>query len=508
MKSATRDFPPLFEPAYDSLLGYVEHYAQVIPNAVACVDEDGTEITYSALVSQSYSLASNLKQHGVTKGERVVTLTPPSSAFLVSFLACNIVGAIWVGVNPKYKAPEVDHILSIATPSLILLRSHLAPESTSVAYQYLSDHSLDKLYIKRTAGDQETEIKIPSINADDTAMLVFTSGSSGAPKAACISHQAITMAARRRAIVWQASPIRIVNYLPINHIGGASDITGPALITGGTLIFQERFEPEGLLELVQNYKGTVLPGVPTSLQYCCDHAENYDLSSLQLIIFSGGAASKPLLERFNTIAPQTVTSYGMTESSASITMAFPVADATELENFIGFPTPEFSMRLNGEENSGEIQVKGPTVTKGYWENTQATEDAFTKDGWYKTGDIAERLENGGFRLIGRAKEMFKSGGYNVYPREVECALEQHPAIEMAIIVAVPDPVFVEVGHAFVTLRKGNSITSEDIALYLRNQLANYKIPKTFLIKETLPTLPNGKIDRTSLKKEAQEKASQ
>jgi len=508
MHVTQKDFPALYEPAFDSLLSYIEYYAVTTPSAIVCIDENGEHLTYAQLKTAAYALAANLKQHGITKRDRVATLTPPSSAFLISFLACNIVEAIWVGINPKYKTPEVDHILSTATPKLILLREQPNPEQGSAAYQHLTTHQLPKLYMSRSHNSNSQEIKSPNLSADDTAMLVFTSGSSGTPKAACISHQAITIAARRRVTVWGASPIRIVNYLPINHIGGASDISGPALISGGTIIFQERFEPKGLLELVERHKVTVLPGVPTSLQYCTDHAEDYDLSSLQLVIFSGGSASKPLLERFNTITPKTVTSYGMTESSASITMAFPVADATVLENFIGFTTPEFSMRLEGEGNEGEIQVKGPTVTKGYWENTTATTEAFTEDGWYKTGDIAEHLENGGFKLIGRAKEMFKSGGYNVYPREVECALEQHPAVEAAVIVAVPDPLFIEVGHAFVTLRSNETTSPDDMIIYLKEQLANYKIPKNFVIKETLPTLPNGKVDRSSLKKTANESLDQ
>ncbi len=496
------NFPPLYEPEHPSYVDYVNHYAQTTPAATASI-ENNQPLSYQALLYNAQCLAQKLAQQGIKKGDRVSALVPPSNAFLISFLACNLLEAIWVGINPKYKPNEIDHVLTIATPKIIIVKPTAThSQHNPITYNYIAQLKTPVFFLETDyQGITSEPCHFPG-KPTDTAMLVFTSGTSGKPKAAKITHQAMTIAARRRVSVWAAKPIRIVNYLPVNHIGGASDITGTAIISGGTLVFQEYFDPRALLSLIEKHQLTVLPGVPTSLHYCAEHFEDYDLSSLQLIIFSGGPASQSLLGKFNTVTPKTLTSYGMTESSASITMAFPVDDATQLEDFIGFPTPEFSFRLQGNRNEGEIEVTGPTVIRGYWSNAKATQEAFTEDGWYKTGDIARQLNTGGYQLIGRAKEMFKSGGYNVYPREIEQALELHPDIDTAIVVAVPSSIYNEVGYAFISCNKHRQISQGEVLEYSKEKLANYKIPKFFYFEQAIPTLANGKPDRNALKRKA------
>jgi fatty-acyl-CoA synthase len=195
----------------------------------------------------------------------------------------------------------------------------------------------------------------------------------------------------------------------------------------------------------------------------------------------------------------------MTETVGSVTFTFDSDDSEVLSDSIGWPVPEYGVRIAGETgpvpagSPGEIQVKGDFVCHGYWNRPEASRDLFTPDGWLRTGDLAVERPDGAYRLIGRLKEMFKSGGYNVYPREIEQVLESHPDVAMAAVIGMPDPLYQEVGHAFVMVVPGRTPTAEALELHCRTQLANYKVPKRFVIAAEFPMLPIGKIDKQALK---------
>jgi fatty-acyl-CoA synthase len=228
-----------------------------------------------------------------------------------------------------------------------------------------------------------------------------------------------------------------------------------------------------------------------------------DLSSLEMIMWSGAPASLALARKLRSIA-RVSNSYGMTETVGSVTWCVDADDET-MTSTVGWPHPAYDVRIAGEDGadadigeSGEIQVKGDFVMSGYWRRAEASREAFTPDGWLKTGDLAQCRKDGAYQLVGRLKEMFKSGGYNVYPREIEMILEELPDVDAAIVVSAPDEIYGEVGVAFVQA-KGDAAEVGALERACREKLANYKVPKRFILTDEFPALANGKIDKAALR---------
>ncbi|MCP4010270.1 MAG: long-chain fatty acid--CoA ligase, partial [Proteobacteria bacterium] len=247
-----------------------------------------------------------------------------------------------------------------------------------------------------------------------------------------------------------------------------------------------------------------------AFQLCLAHPDfkQYDLSSVQLIVWGGASAPQSLLHKLLKICPRLSTSYGQTESVGSLTFVEACDDIDLLSTSVGQPVPEYDVRIVDSSGNvaapgetGEIQARGDFIMRGYWNNPAATAEAI-RDGWLCTGDLAIEDTNGHYRLVGRLKEMFISGGYNVFPLEIEQVLESHSAVAMAAVVSVPDELFSEVGHAWILREPGITITVDELAVFCREQLANYKVPKTIFIRNELPMLPIGKLDRQALRKES------
>ncbi|MCI4643596.1 MAG: acyl--CoA ligase [Hyphomonadaceae bacterium] len=489
-----------------SLGAFVRHWADTTPNAIAYVEGDRST-SYAGLDALIDTYAGRFSDAGATNGARILALVPPSGDFLASLLGAERAGAVWVGVNPKYTPQEVVHVARETGAHLALVREQIGGVDMRPLIAALEACGVYCIRLDGRDAPQETAwagLKLKQDGAprppQGVSMFVFTSGTTGAPKAAMVKTQAMATAAKRRARAWGLTRVSLAHYLPVNHIGGASDIIGLPLATGGTLVFLERFSADGVCAAIETHRLNALGGVPASLQLCSERFDAYDLSSLERAMFSGGRAPASLLETLGTVAPRIVTSYGMTESVASITISEATETPFDLLDTVGHPTPDFEMRLSDGE-TGEIQVRGPTITPGYWNAPEKTAAAFTEDGFYKTGDLARRLPDGQIQLTGRASLMFKSGGYNVYPQEVEQALEAHPGIAAAIVAPAPDQLFGEVGIAFV-LAKSGSVDIDIVQDHLKARLAGYKRPKQIFLIDEFPTLANGKVDRQALAREA------
>ncbi|NND83516.1 MAG: AMP-binding protein, partial [Acidimicrobiia bacterium] len=241
----------------------------------------------------------------------------------------------------------------------------------------------------------------------------------------------------------------------------------------------------------------------------------FDLSSVEYIIWSGAAAPEPLLEVLATFDATLATSYGMTETVGSVTYTDLDAGFEVLANTIGKPDPRYEvkvMRPDGTESEvgeeGEIWVRGDCRMLGYFNREDATKETIDPDGWLHTGDLAFMRPDGNLTLVGRLSEMYKSGGYNVYPREVEMVLEDHEALVLAAVVGVPDPLYREVGFAFVQAQPGASVDLDGLRAYCRTRLANYKVPKHFEVIEEMPFLPVGKIDKLRLAEMARDRVAE
>jgi fatty-acyl-CoA synthase len=512
---------------------YTRRWAETAPDREAVV-LGSIRWSYAELDRRVDRLARALLAAGVRRGDRVATLCTPHPDYFVTFLASSSIGALWLGLNPRYTLDELQYVVNDAGPKVLFTRTRIGER----------DYTGDVLALKSGCKALESlvilgndppvpgaepfaafESRADSVSTDelararalvepgDAALLVYTSGTTGRPKGAMLPHRGLVKCSEVQVRMWVADPLRILNNFPINHVGCVGDISCYVLVAGGTMVFMEQFDPRRMLELIAEERITAWGQIPAVFTMTLtggradgqpgSDSSRPDLSSIQLIIWSGSAAPRDLILQLRAICPNLTMSYGLTESVGSVTYAVGTDDLDILADTIGWPHPAYEFRLASPEGvelgvgePGEIQVRGDFIMVGYWNRPEATREAIDAEGWLHTGDLAMRRPDGAIRLIGRRKEMFVSGGYNVYPREIEIALEAHPAVRLAAVIGVPDPVYAEVGHAFV-VAEGTS--EEELREHCRTRLANYKVPKRFTIAADLPLLPIGKIDKRALR---------
>ncbi|HEY0301034.1 MAG TPA: class I adenylate-forming enzyme family protein [Rhizomicrobium sp.] len=499
---------------------YLALHARERPDATAAV-LGAARMSYAQMHAKTTMLARALLAAGVRKGDRVAALQTPHPDFLVSFLAAASIGAIWVGLNPRHRGEELKQVVTDAEPAVLLtrtvidgrsyadeiaaLRAACAALKTVVAFDgEPAAPGVEAMSGFLDAGRYASDAQLAAANEGcgerDPCLIVYTSGSTGAPKGALLHHAGIVGFSEAQIRLWPVDPYIAVNYFPINHIGSVIDCSTPCLVAGGTLVFQEQFDPAACLALMERERVTLWGSVPAVFQMQTQLPDfgRCDLSAVQLIVWEGAALPLETLARLKAVCPHLATNYGMTETTSAITATAPTDDLDILANTVGEVFPGVEIRLAGPDGGeGEVQVRSAHNLLGYWRQDQATRDAFTADGFFKTGDLAVRRADGRYRLVGRLKEMYKSGGYNVYPREIELALESHRAVAEAAVVGIADPLWDEVGVAFVVTR--GAADAAEIEAHCRARLANYKIPKRFVFVEALPLLPIGKVDKRALK---------
>jgi acyl-CoA synthetase (AMP-forming)/AMP-acid ligase II len=285
------------------------------------------------------------------------------------------------------------------------------------------------------------------------------------------------------------------------------------VLAGGAMIFMEHFDARSSLDLIEQECVTFLASVPSvfALQIADPSFLKRDFSAVQLIVWEGAAVSSEVLDRLAAICPRLATNYGMTETTSAMTVEPPSDDRDVLLSSVGSVFPGVELRLVAPDGSevtegevGEVQARSKYNFLGYWGRPDATREAFTEDGYFRTGDLAVQRADGRYRIVGRLKEMYKSGGYNVYPREIETVLEAHPDVAISAVVPVADPLWQEVGVAFVIPKPGHRVESDTLISWCRDRLANYKVPKRCEVASELPLLPIGKIDKVALRKRAAE----
>jgi acyl-CoA synthetase (AMP-forming)/AMP-acid ligase II len=501
---------------------YPAYFAEHTPGADAVVSAEEV-LDHREFEDRIRTVARALLAAGVRRGDRVATLSPPSRHHLVQFMAAGRIGAAWVGLNPRYTADELDVVLLDAAPRVVLATMECEGRDYAETFAQLRAGSLaDALLVSldrveegflawdefldlgREVGPRQMSAAEAVVDEDDIAVIVYTSGTTGRPKGAMLSHRSVVTTARIQCEHWWAEPFRILNNLPINHIGGAVQIACHALVAGGANVVMPRFDPGSLPAVVRERQVTVLHQVPTMYQLLLERGRPTaaDFASVQVLIWSGAPAPLSQIRQLRSLCAGLFTSYGQTETGGEVLYAPSGADDVELSASVGLPDARLEVRVGEEAGSteGELQVRGPTVMSGYHHRLDDTAAAFTDDGWLRTGDLAAIGPDGRYRIVGRLRDMYKSGGYNVYPREVEQVLELHPAVHLAAVVAVPDRVYGEVGEAWI-LADGEV---DDAALdaHCRQHLANYKVPKSFRVRAELPMLPIGKIDKVALRRSA------
>ena len=493
-------------------------HALLAPHSDAAIGP-GRSLTYAGLLAEIDACAATLIAGGVRVGDRIATLAPPGLDFLVTFLASASVGAVWTGLNPRYTDPELDRIVARIEPALVFAANAVEGRDYGPWMSALPGSirvvKLDGAPLARTESFAEFvatgrglspevfRARLAAVDGHEPCLMVFTSGSTGEAKGVMISQAALVGTSLVQLREWDVQPLRVLNNLPINHIGCVGDLTCYALLGGGALIFQPRFAPHMIADVIAAHRVTVWGQVPTMFQMTLD-SPDFDptkLHSLKLIFWGGAHAPAGLVARLRPLAPCLATSWGQTETVGSVTFATAGAGRSDSLDTVGPPVAPYEVRIidaKGEpgQTAGEIEVRSPFAASGFWRDPAATAAAVSSDGWRRTGDIGAFTERGELRLIGRVHDVFKCGGYNVYPKEIEDVLTaMEPVIEAAVI-GVPDALYGAVAFAYVRLSAGAE--EEALRAQARERLANYKVPRRIVFLDELPRLPIGKIDKQAL----------
>ncbi|MGV9713194.1 long-chain-fatty-acid--CoA ligase [Gordonia sp. NPDC003424] len=472
------------------------------PDVVA-IKLDDAEITYAQLNGLAAKTAMWLRDLGVEPGDRVAVSLPNIPHMPVIYYGILWAGGVVVPMNPLYKDREFAHVLRDSGAKAFFAWNGVAEQAAKGAAEAgVTFVEVDPA----TFLGQVTEhsaIKAADRGGDDTSVILYTSGTTGAPKGAELTHANMIRNAEICAdapLVGLSTGDVVFGGLPLFHVFGQTCMMNAAVLTGATLTLLPRFDPERALEIIERDKVTHMGGVPTmfvALSQFTEH-ERFDTSSLTRCVSGGAALPVEVLKAFeDAYGAVILEGYGLSETSPAV--SFNHADRERKPGSVGQPVEGVEMKLVDdawnevpEGSDGEIAVKGHNVMKGYFGNPEAT-DAVLRDGWFRTGDIGRRDEDGYYFIVDRAKDMIIRGGYNVYPREVEEVLYGHPAVGSVAVVGIPSQMHGEEVAAVVTLKPGMTATEDEIRDYAKERVAAYKYPRVVRLVDALPLGPTGKI---------------
>ncbi len=531
----TIDYPniPVFRFLEDSAKNY--------PDTTATIFEGG-KLTYKQLNEQVNRFACGLSNLGIKKGDKVALFFPNCPQSIIAFYAALKIGAVVVQNNPLYVERELKYqIENSGSETLITLDlemlypkiEHIRKETklkniiVSSLAEYLpfpknvlfpiakkkdiaKVHDVIKFQDLMKHGDTPPDVKI---DAKEVALFQYTGGTTGVSKGVMLTHKNL-VANAIQCKAWfpdvEVGKECLLAVLPFFHSFGLTVSMNFPIYVASTMILVPRFETKSILSLIQKYKPTLFPGVPTMYVAINNHPDvsKYDLSSIKYCI--SGAAPLPVevLQRFEQLTGGKLREgYGLTESS-------PVTHSNPLEGkvkagSIGIPFPDTECKIVDSETGkkelklneiGELCIKGPQIMKGYWNMADETAIAL-RDGWLYTGDMAKADEDGYFYIVDRKKDMIIAGGFNIYPREIEEILYEHPKVKEAAVAGIPDPYRGETVKAYIILKDGETATEEEIIEFCKKNLAKFKVPTMVEFRKELPKTLVGKILRRALVEE-------
>ena len=507
----------------------------------------GASVSYEELWRQIQSLASAFSDLGMKPGTRVAIMLPNCPQAIIAYYATLWLGAVVVMTNPMYVEREMEHQWKDSEAEFLVVLDHLYPKVEKVLPEtriktvlvtslreylpwllsllYPLKARKQKLFTAvpyggRTLNFSQLIKKYPPkvlpcpVSLDDLALLQYTGGTTGVAKGVMLTHRNI-LANVVQIAAWfpgvRVGGERFLAILPFFHVFGMTVAMNFMLYTGSTAILVPRFEINGFLKTLQGTKPTIFPGVPTIFVAIVNHPkiDRFDLSSIRFCITGSAPMPVEVLRKFEKMTGSVIIEgYGLTESSP-VTHCNPIKGVRK-PGSIGIPLPDTDCKIVnldlgtdelpvGEE--GELIVRGPQVMKGYWKMEKETRSAL-RNGWLYTGDIARMDEDGYTFIVDRKKDMILAGGYNVYPREIDEVLYEHPKILDAVAVGVPDSYRGESVKVFVVVKPGENLTENEVIEFCKARLAAYKVPKMVEFRDSLPKTIVGKILRKELRREA------
>ncbi|MED4750430.1 long-chain-fatty-acid--CoA ligase [Brevibacillus choshinensis] len=473
----------------------------------------GESTTYAELDQQVEFLAASLAKRGIGKGDAVALLVDNRPHFVSAYYAILRVGAAVVPMNPIYTPREIGYILSNSKAKAVIALSALEPVLSELQDQ-LSDLELliyteaagDALTVDQLIQEQETEYDEPERDENDLAVILYTSGTTGQPKGAMLSHKNMDSNAEAMGILFELEPDdRMVAVLPMFHVFCMTVCLNGPIRSGATILIVQRFHPVEVVNVLRDQKASCFAGVPTMYNYMLQlpTATRADFATIRVCCSGGASMPVELLHKFEEkYGVKIMEGYGLSEAAPAT--AFNPIRGTRKPGSVGIDLPGVINKVidpEGNEVSrgevGELVVFGPNVMLGYLGLPEET-NAALRNGWLHTGDLARMDEEGYVYIVDRKKDMILVDGYNVYPREVEEVLYQHPAIIEAAVIGIPDEVHGEAVKAFVALKE-IAVSQEDIVAFCTDKLAKYKIPRQVEFVAELPKNSTGKILRRSLR---------
>ncbi|MDT7744817.1 MAG: fatty-acyl-CoA synthase [Actinomycetota bacterium] len=470
--------------------------ARATPERTALV-HGPRRLTYAALDDRVRALAAGLAGLGVERGDRVAYLGPNHPAFVETLFATTSLGAVFVPLNARLAAQE--HAFALAdTEARVLVHAAGVDVGEDADRGTFLTLELGGSYDELITGTGHRREPV-DVDPDDTAILLYTSGTTGRPKAARLSHANLTWNALNVLVdVDLARDEVCLLSAPLFHAAALGMTCLPVLLKGGTLVLEGSFDADRTLALVPAEGVTIMFGVPTMFAALAraPRFEDTDLSSVRYLLCGGAPVPPALLERYAQRGLTFLQGYGMTEAAPGV-LLLDREHAREKTGTAGRPHFFSDVRLG---DAGEVLVRGPNVVDGYWRRPQESTEAFDDDGWFRSGDVATVDGDGFHRIVDRVKDLYISGGENVSPAEVEGVLTSHPEVVDAGVVGVPDERWGETGQAWVVLAPGATATPADLLAHLDGRLARFKLPRGVEIVDALPRNPTGKLDKSALRR--------
>ena len=477
------------------------------PEQVA-VKLDDFELNYGLLEQAAMRIAGMLREHGIVPGDRVALMVPNVPHFVVAYYGILRAGAIAVPLNVLNKRREIEYYLRDSGAKLIFVWRDFAVEAEPAAQEVGCEYiSIAPGEFEQTLFQTEPVTEIVGRDPSGTAVLLYTSGTTGTPKGAQLTHSNLLRNCQSsRELFDLAAGVVVLGALPLFHSFGQTCAMNNCVLSAGMLTLLPRFEPVKALEIIERDRVEVFEGVPSmygAILNVHDH-ERYDTSTLRVCASGGAPMPVELMRGFErAFSCQILEGYGLSETSPVASFNHP--DRERKPGSIGQPIAGVEMKLVDDADNdlaageiGEIVVRGHNVMKGYWQRPEATADAM-RGGWFHTGDLARVDADGYFFIVDRKKDMIIRNGFNVYPREIEEVLYEHPAVREAAVIGIPHDEFGEEVGAAVSLREGTTATPEELRDFLKDQVAAFKYPRVVWIVDELPKGPTGKILKREIK---------
>lgn len=483
--------------------------------------------TYAEIEDASIRLADGFRAAGVRPGERIAIAAPNSAEWIITWFAAARLGCPLVTLNVAYREHEFDYMLNQSGSVLLVCAARhgdfdfvgfldrLRPQFPTVReFVFLGGDGFDGSCtwedLLAAGGPTPTGDAAP-VAPHDPLVILYTSGTTGLPKGAVLTHAGVLASARAQADHLGQRPDDVaIGHMPMNHVGGMTCTVAAAMIAGGAVALLPAFHPQTALRTVVERGVSIFVGVPTmyALVMALPGFGEADTSSVRMCVIGGSNVEPEMGRRILAVFPgcRLANLYGLSESSGGCVISSADDDLDTLVETIGVPIGDFRVRVVDAEGSplppdgeGELQVGGACVADGYWELPEESGAAFLPGGWLATGDMAALRSDGRVVLRGRTKDMYVRGGYNVYPAEIENVIAGDPAVAMSAVIGVPHEIYGEVGRAYVVPSAGERVDIEAVLARCRQQLARYKVPAEVEIVDSLPLTPSGKIKKVALK---------